>query len=320
MILNLTVALLVGMAPVQAAKKPSVKPAKVVAMPSNVVARYNGVDITIGALKAQLNATMARKVVPDLIQQIVIEKLAKTAGVTVAPAELAAKVKEEKAKIVGQMAQNGAMMEFSQITREFGLTEAEVTQTVRLNLLARKAFEKSIAKDVRGLDGQLKLAHILLATVPLAPSAEAQQPLTPELQKKREEDQKVRIDQMLVDINAGKLKFEDAAKQFSDDKGSGAQGGDLPWASKGTFVPEFETAAFALQKPGDISAPIKSQFGWHIIKLVQKGVNASPPEKAKFKKEQIDLRVNQPNAVQQWLGGMARGAKITFNTNTKLFK
>ena len=109
---------------------------------------------------------MARKVVPDLIQQIVIEKLAKTAGVTIAPAELAAKVKEEKAKIVGQMAQNGAMMEFSQITREFGLTEAEVTQTVRLNLLARKAFEKSIAKDVRGLDGQLKLAHILLATVP----------------------------------------------------------------------------------------------------------------------------------------------------------
>lgn len=320
MILNLTVALLVGFAP-QATKTPPVKPVKSAPMPANVVARYNGMDITVAALKTQLNTTMARKVIPELIQQIVIEKQAKVSGVTVTPAELAVKVKEEKAKIVAQMAQStGAMMEFSQITREFGLTDAEITQTVRLNLLARKAFEKAMAKEVRGLDGQVKLAHILLATVPLAPGADAQQPLTPEQQKKKEEDQKVRIDQMLTDIKAGKLKFDEAAKQFSDDKGSGAQGGELPWAGKGTFVPEFEKAAFALPKAGDISAPIKSQFGWHIIKLVQKGSEASAAEKAKFKQEQINLRVSQPNAVQQWLASMAQGAKITFNLNAKLFK
>ena len=54
--------------------------------------------------------------------------------------------------------------------------------------------------------------------------------------------------------------------------------------------------------------------------LIQRGVDASPAEKAKFKQDQINQRVNQPNAVQQWLAGTARGAKVQFNTGLVLFK
>ncbi|WP_244489174.1 peptidylprolyl isomerase [Devosia sp. Root685] len=70
--------------------------------------------------------------------------------------------------------------------------------------------------------------------------------------------------------------FATIAQEKSIDPGSGANGGDLGFFSKGMMVPEFETAAFALANPGDVSAPVQSQFGWHIIKLDEKR-ESSPP-------------------------------------------
>jgi len=80
----------------------------------------------------------------------------------------------------------------------------------------------------------------------------------------------------LAKINeiAGKLKagenFEDLAKQFSDDQGSAKSGGVLPQFGTGRMVPEFEKAAFALKAIGDVSEPIRTSYGWHIIKLLEK--------------------------------------------------
>jgi parvulin-like peptidyl-prolyl isomerase len=59
--------------------------------------------------------------------------------------------------------------------------------------------------------------------------------------------------------------FEEFARVYSDDPGSAAQGGDLGWFAAGRMVKEFDSAAFAM-KEGEISAPIKTPFGWHIIK------------------------------------------------------
>ncbi len=61
-------------------------------------------------------------------------------------------------------------------------------------------------------------------------------------------------------------KFEDIAKKQSKDPGSGANGGDLDWAAPGNYVKEFSDAMVALKK-GEVSAPVKSQFGFHIIRL-----------------------------------------------------
>lgn len=68
------------------------------------------------------------------------------------------------------------------------------------------------------------------------------------------------------DLKAGK-SFDVAAKEYSIDPGSAANGGDLGEFPRGVMVPEFEKAAFELKNPGDVSEPVKSQFGWHIIKL-----------------------------------------------------
>ncbi|MBQ6776156.1 MAG: peptidylprolyl isomerase [Synergistaceae bacterium] len=69
-----------------------------------------------------------------------------------------------------------------------------------------------------------------------------------------------------AELKAGK-SFDVVAKEFSTDPGSAANGGDLGEFPKGVMVPEFEKAAFDLKEPGDVSEPVKSQFGWHIIKL-----------------------------------------------------
>jgi peptidyl-prolyl cis-trans isomerase C len=61
-------------------------------------------------------------------------------------------------------------------------------------------------------------------------------------------------------------KFEDIAKKQSKDPGSGANGGDLDWAAPGNYVNEFSEAMVALNK-GQVSAPVQSQFGFHIIRL-----------------------------------------------------
>lgn len=62
-------------------------------------------------------------------------------------------------------------------------------------------------------------------------------------------------------------KFEDIAKKQSKDPGSGANGGDLDWASAGSYVKEFSDAMVKLAKGKITETPVKSQFGWHVIRL-----------------------------------------------------
>ncbi|POR50776.1 peptidylprolyl isomerase [Bosea psychrotolerans] len=69
--------------------------------------------------------------------------------------------------------------------------------------------------------------------------------------------------------------FAKVAAELSKDPGSGKEGGDLGWFSKERMVPEFAEAAFKLQK-GQISDPVKSQFGWHVIKLEDRRTKPTP--------------------------------------------
>ncbi len=73
------------------------------------------------------------------------------------------------------------------------------------------------------------------------------------------------IAKVQADLRAG-ASFDEVAKSRSLCP-SAAQGGDLGEVSKGQMVPEFEAAAFALKNPGDLSDPVKTRFGWHIIRL-----------------------------------------------------
>ncbi|MDO8422880.1 MAG: peptidylprolyl isomerase [Parvibaculum sp.] len=72
--------------------------------------------------------------------------------------------------------------------------------------------------------------------------------------------------QKAIDSIKGGESFEAAAKKASKDS-SAADGGDLGWFKKADMVPEFANAVFAMKK-GEVSAPVETQFGWHVIKLI----------------------------------------------------
>ncbi|MGD9805714.1 MAG: peptidylprolyl isomerase [Hyphomicrobiaceae bacterium] len=70
-------------------------------------------------------------------------------------------------------------------------------------------------------------------------------------------------------------EFADMAKQYSKDPGSKDEGGDLGYFTRGRMVPQFEEAAFKLDK-GEVSLPVQSQFGWHLIKVEDKRQRGAP--------------------------------------------
>ncbi len=100
-------------------------------------------------------------------------------------------------------------------------------------------------------------------------------------------------------------KFEDIAKKQSKDPGSGANGGDLDWAAPGNFVKEFSEAMVALKK-GEVSAPVQSQFGFHIIRLDD--VREAQLPKLEDVKQQIVQQMTQQRmaAFQQELRAKAK--------------
>ncbi|HMZ88049.1 MAG TPA: peptidylprolyl isomerase [Chitinophagales bacterium] len=81
---------------------------------------------------------------------------------------------------------------------------------------------------------------------------------------------KVRIDSIAAQIKAGNGSFEEMAAKYSDDKMTAQNGGKLESFGTGKLANDFQEAAFALKNPGDISAPVKTSKGWHLIKLIER--------------------------------------------------
>jgi peptidyl-prolyl cis-trans isomerase C len=81
---------------------------------------------------------------------------------------------------------------------------------------------------------------------------------------------------LIAKIKAG-ASFEDLAKQYSKDPGSGKNGGDLDWANPNSYVPEFAEAVEKMQKGQMTDAPVHTQFGWHIIRVDDVRDIAPPP-------------------------------------------
>ena len=122
--------------------------------------------------------------------------------------------------------------------------------------------------------------HVLVQVKPDAPAAEVEAALT-------------KAKALRASIAGGK-SIEDVAKASSDDIGSRADGGATGFFPKGVMAPEFEAAAFAMQK-GDLSEPVKTQFGFHVIKLkdIRPGgtkpfAEARPDVEAAYRTEQAE--------------------------------
>ena len=115
-----------------------------------------------------------------------------------------------------------------------------------------------------------------------------------------------------------KEDFAELSKLFSDDPGSAARGGDLGFASRGTFVPEFEAAAFSLEKD-EISDPIETEYGFHIIQMIERRGNKIHVRHILIKPEitnaDKDLAVNMLDSIKL----MLENGKISFPDAVKKY-
>ena len=110
--------------------------------------------------------------------------------------------------------------------------------------------------DTRPAQGEVKVAHIMLRA-------------TAKLSKEDSVRNQNKINEVYKMLTAGQ-KFEELAKQYSEDKGSSKYGGVLPVFGTGKMVPEFESEAFALKNVNDYSKPFTTSYGWHIVKLLER--------------------------------------------------
>ena len=130
---------------------------------------------------------------------------------------------------------------------------------------------------------QTRVRHILLRASELVPEAEALR----------------RLEGLRERIQARQASFEDLARQYSAD-GSAARGGDLGWIYPGDTVPEFERAMNAL-KPGELSPPVRSPFGYHLIEVTERRTDAASPERVRALARAALRERRIEEAAQDWL-------------------
>lgn len=132
------------------------------------------------------------------------------------------------------------------------------TEVGKISQPVRTRFGYHIIKvaDQREAQGEMRAAHIMIKT-------------GPEATEEQVKEAKTKIDEVKDLLDKGQ-NFEDLAKKYSEDRGSANKGGALPTFGAGRMVPQFETAAFALKEDGDYSDPILTEYGWHIVKRLER--------------------------------------------------
>lgn len=253
-------------------------------------------DTFKGAKGKELEQQFKKSILDNLIIMELYLQMAEKEGIKVSEKEVEAKLTDIKKMFPSEQ-------EFAEALKRENLSPAEVKENIRKQVVKQKVDSK-ITKGTSATDQetqeffnknpeqfkepeQAKGRHILVKT------------------EKEAQD-------ILAQLQQG-ADFAELAKKFSTDKNSKDQGGDLGWFARGQMVPEFEQAAFGLEK-GQTSGAVKTQFGYHIIRVEDKKVAVQKTfDQVKDQVKQTLLSQKQREKTQAWIEQQKKKADIKIN-------
>lgn len=281
---------------------------------SQAAAKVNGTSIPLTQLNQQIDQLQKQyptmftgadgqarllqfkqRLLDNLINQSLVEQAAKDRGITVTDAEVQKQIDQLKAGFKDQS-------QFEAALKSAGMDPSTLTAQVREQLVTQKLIE-SLAANVKITDAQIAAYY----------SKNKQQFFQPAQKRAAHilfnSADKATAEKVLGEIKAGG-DFSALAKQYSKDAASAAKGGDLGWPTT-PFVPEFQAALDKLSKGQTTSALVKTQFGWHIIRVtdtrpaVQKTL-----AQAKAEITQILTQQQRSDAYQKLVAELRKKAKV----------
>ncbi|MDQ0162321.1 peptidylprolyl isomerase [Bacillus alveayuensis] len=237
-----------------------------------IVAETNAGNITKDEFYESMKERFGQDVLKELVHEKVLDKKYDVSD------------KEIDQEIENLRAQYGTQIDL--IMEQQG--EDVIRETIKVQVLRKKAAEDAVKvtdQDIKdyydSLEGKIRASHILV------------------------EDEK-KANEVKKKLDEGK-SFEELAKEYSTD-GSAANGGDLGWFGKGQMVKEFEEAAFKL-KEGEISDPVKTDYGYHIIKVTQT-VKPFEEMKDELKEEVKQQKLNDPVVMEDAVNQAIKEANV----------
>jgi parvulin-like peptidyl-prolyl isomerase len=226
------------------------------------------------------------RAVSYLVQRYQYRAEAEELDVTVSDGDVDKRLAEIKEQGFG-----GDEKKFRDALRREGLTEAEAREEIRDRILQERLYEK-VTEDIKVSEKDIQEHYQENKAQFTQPASRTVRHI---LVKNR-----TRANELYRELENGG-NFASLAREFSQDKGSAQQGGKLP-ITKGQTVPEFDRVAFELDR-GEVSQPVKTQFGWHIIEALTpiKQERVTPLEDVEDSIREQLLQSRRNEALQKWV-------------------
>ena len=248
---------------------------------------------------AQYNQLKA-SIVTYLVQNELIKQKAADMGVTVTQKQL-----DERIKAVTD--QVGGQKKLDALLKKQGVTMDQLTTQLQAQML-QDAVRTKVGENAKVSEEQIKAYFndpANKAQFNVADSVDARHVLV----ASKADAEKV---QQLLTADPSDANWAKVAKKYSIDPGSKDKGGALGNFPEGRMVPEFDKVAFSM-KPGTVSVPVKSQFGWHVIEVTKKTPGSTMTyEEAKSMIEQSLKAQQQGKAWETWLADGEKSAGIVY--------
>ncbi|ACE61076.1 peptidylprolyl isomerase [Actinobacillus pleuropneumoniae] len=290
-----------------------------IAIEERVVALVDGVPV----MESQVQRALGKKAnseanhkaaLEQIIDDLLVQKAVKEAGVKVNYAKVDQVIEDIAARngitygqLLDALDYQGITLEQyrQQIAQQMAMEQVRhisIGKSIQVDpkdvhAYAKELLEKDKAngklKNVTGV--QHRVSHILIKTTPVLNDIQA----------------KAKLAQIVADIKAGKTTFEEAAKANSVDYLSAADGGDLGYNFLDIYDPAFAKAA-STAKQEQITAPFKSQFGWHILKVTgtQQGDRTEDAYNQRAYEQLVDKQAQE--AAKDWVKALRKTADVQY--------